>query len=209
MPINTHVPGSESRRYAAAKRWCVALAAIAVIAGAAEADAAPLERGSFHDVGSEPFEYPPGTPVCAGLDVVHSWDVSGSYLGVARGRNRLVHFRDSVRGTEAWTNMETGKSFTLEFTRNSRDLTVTDNGDGTLTIIVQASGRDRWYDGDGRVVLRDPGLARWEIVVNHAGTPTDPFDDTFVDFVGIVKGSTGRNDTQGRDFCADIDLFTS
>ncbi len=27
-------------------------------------------------------------------------------------------------------------------------------------------------------------------------------------FVSLVKGSTGRNDTQGRDFCEDIRLFT-
>jgi len=27
--------------------------------------------------------------------------------------------------------------------------------------------------------------------------------------MGVVKGSTGRNDTEGRDFCADFHLFTS
>jgi hypothetical protein len=174
------------------------------MAGAGIVDAAPIERGSFHDQGTEDLP-----DFCGDLDVTHSWDVSGSFIGVARGSNGLIRFQDSVRGVDAWTNSETGRSYTQMWTASSRDLKVTDNGDGTLTILIQASGGSRWYDGNGKLVLRDPGLVRFEILVDHNGTPSDPFDDEEIAFLGVVKGSTGLNETEGRDFCDDIILFTS
>lgn len=198
-------PEPGRRGYSIARRSSAALAALAVIGGAATADAAPLERGSFHDVGAELLE-----DFCGDIDLVHSWDVSGNYLGIARGSDRLVHFRDSVRGTEVWTNADTGKSFTSKWTTNSRDLKVTDNGDGTLSIVGQGSGGARYYDDNGKLVLRDPGLLRWEFRVDHAGTPANPYDDSFIeDSFVIVKGSTGRNDTAGHTFCEGITSFTT
>ncbi|HEX6657131.1 MAG TPA: hypothetical protein VF065_03560 [Ilumatobacter sp.] len=184
-------------------RTAVVLSAVGVLTGATTAAGAPLEQGRFHDSGSELLE-----DFC-GIDVVHTWDVSGSFLGVTLGSDGLVHFRDSVRGSNAWTNTETGRSYTGLFTTASHDLEVTDNGDGTLTIMIQGSGSERWYDGDGTLVLRNPGLTRWEILVDHAGTPSDPFDDEFIEFLGDVKGSTGRNDTEGHDFCEDLLLYTA
>jgi len=42
------------------------------------------------------------------------------------------------------------------------------------------------------------------------GTPDNRFDDEEIDGTfEIVRGSTGRNDTQDRDFCADLVTFTS
>ena len=59
-------------------------------------------------------------------------------------------------------------------------------------------------------MLNDSGLFRGTILVDHNGTPDDPFDDEEIEnsFV-LVKASTGRNDTQGRDFCEDLVLFTT
>lgn len=53
------------------------------------------------------------------------------------------------------------------------------------------------YGEDGKVIGRNPGQTRVEILVDHGGTPTDPRDDEFLEFLGVVKESTGRND----DFC--------
>ena len=52
------------------------------------------------------------------------------------------------------------------------------------------------YNSDGEVIGRNPGQIRFEIVVDHGGTPTDPTDDTEISFE-VVKESTGRTD----DFC--------
>jgi hypothetical protein len=50
---------------------------------------------------------------------------------------------------------------------------------------------------DGKALARNPGQVRFELLVDHGGTPTDPSDD---EFLGLVKGSTGRTD----DFCAAV-----
>ena len=56
--------------------------------------------------------------------------------------------------------------------------------------------------------MADPGQIRFSFLVDANGTPTDPSDDTFIADLGPVKDSTGRNDTQDRDFCEDLVLFT-
>jgi hypothetical protein len=79
-----------------------------------------------------------------------------------------------------------------------------------LTIVVHAAGSSRFYDTDGNFVLADPGQLRFQFMVDHGGTPEDPFDDVEIEgSFQIVRESTGRNDTQGRDFCADLVTFTS
>jgi len=44
-------------------------------------------------------------------------------------------------------------------------------------------------------------------VIDHAGTQSDPSDDEILEFLGVVKPSTGVNDLDGRDFCEDIETF--
>jgi hypothetical protein len=45
---------------------------------------------------------------------------------------------------------------------------------------------------------------------SYAGTPGDPSDDTEIaDSFQVVRDSTGVNDLEGRDFCADVLEFTS
>jgi hypothetical protein len=42
-----------------------------------------------------------------------------------------------------------------------------------------------------------------------AGTPGNPDDDTEIDgSFRTIRESTGRSDTDGRDFCADVVEFT-
>ena len=169
------------------------------LAGAAAA--APLEKGHFHDVGSEPQE------LCD-LDVQHDFDVTGSYRAIPQGRDGLVHYGDHARGTESWTNLATHKSFSHSFSTATRDTKVTDNGDGTLTIEFQVMGSDTYYGPDGSVVYRDPGQTRITLVVDDGGTPADPSDDEELSFA-IRRESTGRNDTAGHDFCEDLNTITA
>jgi hypothetical protein len=83
---------------------------------------------------------------------------------------------------------------------------VTDNGDGTLTIPGMGAGMSKYLGPDGFLFL-DAGQFRFEVLIDHGGTPTDPSDDEELEFLGFVKGSTGRNDLQDRDFCDDIHEF--
>ena len=96
------------------------------------------------------------------------------------------------------------------WTVHDKDLKIVyDEQTDTLTITVLATGSSRYYDMDGNFVLNDPGQVRFQILIDANGTPTDPSDDEFIEDLGIVKESTGRNDTQGRDFCEDLLLFTT
>jgi hypothetical protein len=173
--------------------------------GAAPAVAAPLDKGHFHDTFDITFD-------CDGTPTAVHGEVDVNFVFVKHGPG-LAYYRESAHGTQVFTNLDTLGTLTEIFTVHSMDLKVIDNGTvgplaNTLTIIPLQTGSDRYYDKDGNFVLNDPGQIRSEILVPDNGTPDDPFDDGEGQFVSIVKGSTGRNDTQGRDFCEDIRLFT-
>jgi hypothetical protein len=108
------------------------------------------------------------------------------------------------------TNLETGGTYTNVFTANSKDQTIVDNGDGTITITVFASGGSRFYDKDGNFVLKDPGEVRFAFDIDYMGTPGNPDDDEEVaDSFRVVRSSTGNSDFSDRDFCADLLEFTT
>jgi hypothetical protein len=177
------------------------LALVGGIVATAPAAAQPFDKGHFHDVFTEFFD-------CDGTPARTDGDVSGNFNAVTHGG--LVYFRESLHGTLVHTNLDTGGTFTEIFTLNRRDAEVIDNGDGTLTIVVYAKGSVRLYDTDGNFVLADPGQVRFQFMVDHGGTPGDPSDDEDIEgSFQIVRESTGRNDTQGRDFCEDLVTFTS
>jgi hypothetical protein len=179
-------------------RWIAAgLAAAAVLAAPAAAGAKPLEHEHFHDEEHETiFE--------CGLTLQHDLVVDGHLLLKSRGPEGLAYGGEQVRGTETFT-LPNGHTFVIEFTLNNKDMRVTDNGDGTLTIVGQGVGNFVVSGSHSPVVLRDTGMTRVEVLIDNAGTPTDPFDDEFLEFLGVVKESTGRNDL--GDFCADLLLI--
>lgn len=117
---------------------------------------------------------------------------------VPHGRDRLDYFLQHGTRTEMLTNLANDKSVTSVANVIEKDLRVTDNGDGTVTVLILATGNAVLYGEDGKAIARNPGQTRFEILLNDGGTPTDPFDDEFLAFLGVVKDSTGRTD----DFCA-------
>ena len=64
-------------------------------------------------------------------------------------------------------------------------------------MLVLATGNAVLHGPDSKAIARNPGQLRFELVIDHGGTPNDADDDTTLDF-RIVKESTGRSD----DFCA-------
>ena len=168
------------------------------------ASARPIDKGHFHDV------FTGDVYDCDGITAQDSGDVKGNFLFNQRGSSPFPYYRESVHGTVVTTNLETGGTFTNVFTSNSRDHSIVDNGDGTITITVFASGNSRWYDASGKLVLRDTGHSSFAFDVDYNGTPGDPNDDVEVpDSFRIIRPSTGHNDTSERDFCADLAEFTS
>jgi uncharacterized protein (DUF2141 family) len=113
-----------------------------------------------------------------------------------RGRDGLIYFANRLSITETFTNVDNGKFVVSTVNGIDKDLRVTDNGDGTLTILILSTGNAVVYNSDGEPIGRNPGQVRFEVLVDHGGTPSDPSDDTEISFE-VVKESTGRTD----DFC--------
>lgn len=173
----------------------LALGATAAVMLAAAASAGQIFRETFHEEETLVL-----TNFCdvPGLTVELAIVRDGTVHAVPHGPDGLPHFGSHVEQTEVYTNLANDKSVTAVVIGNDKDLRVTDNGDGTLTILVLATGNAVVYGEDGKAIARNPGQTRFEILIDHGGTPTDPSDDEFLAFLGVVKESTGRTD----DFCA-------
>jgi len=191
-------------------RWSIvavsAVAAALVAGGATAADADPAFAEHWNDDVTEVF--PDGSAdFCGdlGFDVVEHRVEKGSFVGVNRGPDGFFFGGATFRGTITWTNPENGRNYRNEFAGSDRDHKVVDNGDGTLTIQIKLAGPNRYYD-NGKLAFVDTGAVRFSILVDAAGTPTDPTDDEDLGFVSLDK-VTGLRETDGRDFCTDIAEF--
>jgi hypothetical protein len=184
--------------------FLIAGLAVASLVASTPANAQPIDKGHFHDV------FTGDVYDCDGTPAQDSFDVSGNFVFNQRGSSPFPYYRESVHGTVVTTNLNTGGTFTNVFSVSTRDNTIVDNGDGTITITGFASGGSRFYDADGKLVLKDPGQVRYAFDIDYNGTPGDPSDDVEVpDSFRIVRPSTGNSDLSGRDACADLVEFTS
>ena len=187
-------------------RSALLIAGLAITGSAlasAPATAKPIDKGHFHDVFTSDVYNCDGTPA------QDSGDVSGNFVFNQRGSSPFPYYRESIHGTVVTTNLENDGTYTNVFTANSKDQTIVNNGDGTITIAVFASGGSRFYDTNGKLVLRDPGEVRFAFDIDYNGTPGDPDDDVEIpDSFRLVRGSTGNSDLSDRDFCADLVAFT-
>jgi hypothetical protein len=168
----------------------------ALVLGSAVAPAAaePLERGHFHDSSSEVVD-----EFCPGLTVRIDNEVDGSFLINSHGPDGLVYELQTFRSTLSFTNPANDKTVTAVADGIATNLKVTDNGDGTLTILGMSTGTRRWYGPEGnKWLFNDSGMFQFELLVDHGGTPTDPSDDEELAF--LFGRQVGRGDTSG-DLC--------
>ena len=171
---------------------CVAASAVLV----GQASAGEIFHESYHDEGTVVHQDYCGV---AGLIVSDSAVIDGTVRAVTHGPDGLAYFLDHFTQSGAFTNLANGKTVTFVTKAITKDLRVTDNGDGTLSIVMLVTGNAVLYV-HGRAIGSDTGQVRVEALIDDAGTPTDPFDDEFIADLGVVKQPTGRND----DFCATV-----
>ena len=172
----------------------LALGATTAVTLASDVNAGQVFRESVHEEDAFVLEDFCDVP---GLTVEVAFVMDLRVHAVPHGRDRLAYFLQHGIRTEVLTNPATGKSLTSVAKVIEKDMRVTDNGDGTLTILILATGNAVLYGENGKAIARNPGQIRFEILVDHGGTPNDPSDDEFLADLGVVKGSTGRSD----DFC--------
>ena len=148
------------------------------------AAAQPVERSHEHlvETVSEPLC---GVPVVNTLDVI----LNNQQRLSTSGFPLLKH---TVRGRVTFTNPVTGKSIGNFFAGAIRDLTVTDNGDGTVTLRTAVSGvQEEITLSDGTVAIKDVGRIVYVDVINYHGTLTDTSDDEVLS--ESIESISGQN----------------
>lgn len=157
-------------------------AAAAALALVGAGTAGQAFHGAFHDEGARIVE-----DFCdvAGLTVEIAFVVDGRVHVVPRGADRLEYFLQHGELAEVIANPTNGRFVTTWTNVLEKDLLVTDNGDGTLTALVLATGNAVLYGPDGKAIARDPGQIRFDLLIDETGDTT---------FLGVVKESTGRSD---------------
>ena len=168
------------------------LTAMMFAAGAGGAAAEPIEHDTFEESFTDTIDCGDGLILeLEGLETVH-------FLLLARGPDRLLYGQANIDGTTSITNPANGKSFTNTYNIVEKDLKVTDNGDGTYTIVVLRAGPTTNYGPDGQRLFLDTGQIVFEGVYDVA-------NDEFI--FGEILRQVGRWDTDGRDFCTDMHEF--
>ncbi len=114
-----------------------------------------------------------------------------------RGSEDTYSFTVWSDGAASWTNPTNHRTVTMTYQKVDRDVRVTDNGDGTRTIHTLNNRIEKYVGPDGeRLMNRGP---IWlDVVVADAGTPQDPSDDYWVDFLGY---RIGGNFDMGETWC--------
>lgn len=150
------------------------------------ASAKIVERGSFHDEFSDTDDNFCDAGLTVGFDVT----VDGRYQLNQRGSGPVAYYLEHVSVVNVLTDEATGQTATdIQPNTVGKDLSITDNGDGTLTIIVLLTGGARTYGDDGSLIARNSGQVRFRDVVDAV---------TFEQISSeLIFGSTGTND----DFC--------
>lgn len=182
----------------ARRRGAVAVAAAAALAAsvvaAPSAIARPIENVRFTELNS----FTDSNFCDAGIEVNIEQTAEVHVLLNSRKPGTAPYFQANVRAEATYSGP--GGVVTEDVRILDKDLKITDNGDGTMTILVLATGNAAAYDESGKAIARNPGQVRYEILIDYGEDFADPFDDTFLEFLGEVKGSTGRTD----DFCAAV-----
>jgi hypothetical protein len=147
--------------------------------------AKPIEHTEFQDEFSETIN-----DFCevSGLTVHVDHVADGRFLFNPHGPDGLAYAHANLSFTNVYANMANDNTVTEVGRAVDKDLRVTDNGDGTLTILRLTTGPAAVYGPDGKVLARNPGQVRFEFLVDHGGTPTDPSDDEFLEDLGLGEG---------------------
>ena len=135
------------------------------------ASARIVESGTFHDEFSDTIENFCG----AGLTVDLDTTVDGRYQVNTRGPGSLGYYLENVSVLNVFTDQATGQTATdLQPNTVGKDLSITDNGDGTLTFVVLLTGGARTYGDDGSLIAKNSGQVRFENVIDAKTSRRSP-----------------------------------
>jgi hypothetical protein len=187
-------------------RYPVRLAAAAAASSLALAVAAPASAQPtlflvhYADHDEQTF----GNDECVPFRVRFTYDAWGTFHVVTHGDSSL-YGANNFNEVGVFTNPANGKTFSFVSHGVDKDVHVTDDGEGVLTIEALEAGPVNYYGPDRSPLFREAGLFRFTVVIDTHGTPTDPNDDEELSFT--PTGYWGIDQAAGRDFCADLDQY--
>ena len=122
------------------------------------------------------------------------------------GRNGFPLFQLTGRFTTTFTNPATGLSVVANGTGGTKDLSVTDNGNGTITVRTAITGIPEQVTlPDGTVAYKDVGRVVFATVLDYNGTPANTNDDVFSSqSVESVAGPHPQLDSDFTLFCPSV-----
>jgi hypothetical protein len=137
----------------------------------------------------EPYTFSYGPEVTedfcgvSGLDVEQQGEVTaGLSRTTTKGPGGLGYWFDWETYSETWTNLANGRYVTVAGSFRGGEHSVTDNGDGTVTAVIQNTGTNGVYDQAGHLLAMRAGLFRITVVFDDGGTPGDASDDSPLSF---------------------------
>ena len=155
-----------------------------VTGAAAPSSAAVLGRWDLSESFSGPL-----TNFCgvSGLTADLTFDLTGTARVVQRGPGEFEFYHENTRIVRTFTYQ--GKTVTEYVRGTAKDLSIVDNGDGTLSITLLATGGARVVGHEGKVIAKNDGQVRTLLLIDMAtGNVLSE---------KLIFGSTGTND----DFC--------
>ncbi len=165
----------------------LALVAATAALGAAPASARIVERGEIHDT----FGFTDDNFCAAGRTVDVTGTIDGRFQVHSRAPGGFWYYLEKTTVVQVFTDRATGKTATdIQPNTLNKDLSITTSADGkTVTVIALLTGGARTYGDSGKLIARNSGQVRFEIVFD--AVTGEELSNT------LVFGSTGTND----DFC--------
>lgn len=145
-----------------------------------------------------------GNDECVPFPVLLTIDAWGTFHAVTHG-DSPYYGANNFNEVGVYTNLENGKTFSRRSHGVDKDVHVTDDGTGVVTIEAHEAGSVKYYGPDGRRLFTAAGLFTFTVVVDTNGTPLDPEDDETLSKTST--GYRGIDQSAGRDFCADLATY--
>jgi hypothetical protein len=153
---------------------------VLLAAGLGVAPAATASTGGWQTGHFEWGEITEDTCDVPGLTVEDVGSGDSRFRVLLRGPAELPYEAEHSLDTDIYTNLANEKSAKVVEQRNGRAVSVTDNGDGTITVVYVNDSLNVMYDGAGNVIGRAAGSISVTTLWDAAGTPSNRDDDQFL-----------------------------
>ena len=142
-----------------------------------------------------------GNDGCVSFPVKFTYDSWGTFRLVPHGPSWIPYGASNFNEVGVFTNLDNGKTFSFVTHGVDKDVHITDDGAGILTINALEAGPVNYYGPDGKPLYREAGLFTFTVVIDTKGTP-DFEDDVTLSKTGT--GYFGIDQAADRDFCATL-----